>query len=76
MSASAEGCVPDPSGNSEARTPEATIDSAKIPKDPEIIKSFDDSPPLKPDISIKACRTFSFDLGKDKKEKPKRRYRI
>ncbi|XP_019773192.1 7SK snRNA methylphosphate capping enzyme bin3 isoform X2 [Dendroctonus ponderosae] len=38
MSASAEGCVPDHIDNIEAKTPEASMDSAKIPEDPENIK--------------------------------------
>lgn len=39
MSASAEGCMPDQIDNFEAKTPEASMDSAKIPEDPENVKS-------------------------------------
>ncbi|XP_066253089.1 7SK snRNA methylphosphate capping enzyme-like isoform X1 [Euwallacea similis] len=63
LSGSAEGSVPNPTGNSEACTPEATVDSAKIPEDPEIFKN----------VSTKTVRNLCFDLSDDKKDKTKRR---
>ncbi|KAL1497830.1 hypothetical protein ABEB36_008721 [Hypothenemus hampei] len=62
MSSSTDGCMPDCSDNTEAKTPEATEDSAKIPEDPETETI---QPPIK--------TTLTIDLGKEKKEKSKRR---
>ncbi|XP_060529360.1 probable RNA methyltransferase Y17G7B.18 isoform X2 [Cylas formicarius] len=62
ISASTECLDADASGNSEARTPEASTDSAKIPEDPVCA-----------DVRPKTCRNLLINLGKDKKERPKRK---
>ncbi|XP_030764157.1 probable RNA methyltransferase bin3 isoform X2 [Sitophilus oryzae] len=77
VSSSAEGCDADITGNSEAKTPEATTDSAKIPEVPILgiaenvtveTKDEKEEPP-----KSKVCKNLSIDLSKEKKEKPKRR---
>ncbi|XP_050304543.1 7SK snRNA methylphosphate capping enzyme-like isoform X2 [Anthonomus grandis grandis] len=73
MSSSVEGAIPDPTGKSEARTPEASSDSAKIPEDPELQDIIEKPVEVKPAQISKASRNLSFDCGKEKKDRPKRR---
>lgn len=87
MSATAEGFVPDPTDNTEARTPEATTDSAKIPEVPvsaKIPDGAEDENKLESKNKLEpknkgetnrsaAVKNLSFDFGKEKKEKPPKR---
>ncbi|CAH1122132.1 unnamed protein product [Ceutorhynchus assimilis] len=66
MSASAEGCIPDNAVPFEARTPEATEDSARIPECPEILAN-DTNETIT--IIDGACNALTFDLKE--KSKPK-----
>ncbi|XP_076265365.1 7SK snRNA methylphosphate capping enzyme-like isoform X2 [Rhynchophorus ferrugineus] len=72
VSSSAEICAADTTGNAEAKTPEATTDSAKIPEVP-VIPEEETQEEEEEEPKSKVCKNLTIDLGKDKKEKTKRR---